>query len=281
MLLPQCPLCRGEDATSHAAYPEHTWVRCSCGLIYKRGARRAAHDARIYDPDYFRAGDAKHAHAYDRHTARRVAKSRRQILDALNHTAPGPVLDVGCSLGYTLQAARELGLESAGIDIAPFAVEACRKRGHRAELGGLDRMPFADGAFAVVTMKHVLEHTPDPRTALAEARRVLRPGGALFIAIPHAGYHKAVRDPLRSRFYRPDCPGGTEHFVYYTPATLSCLLTDCGFRVARVHPHLQHRLARPLGRFLRGLAAPFRALAGRIADALGLRKEFWLVATRA
>lgn len=39
-------------------------------------------------------------------------------------------------------------------------------------------------------MKQVLEHTPDPRRALAEVHRLLRPEGALFVAIPDARYQK-------------------------------------------------------------------------------------------
>jgi SAM-dependent methyltransferase len=125
----------------------------------------------------------------------------------------------------------------------------------------------------------VLEHTPDPRAALAEVRRLLRPGGALFIAVPHAGYRKAVRDPQHAKFYQPT-PTGAEggHYIYYTPATLGRLLEQAGFALAQVHPHLVHRMAPAPLRVLQYVLAPFRWLAQRLASGLGLRKEFWLVA---
>ena len=280
IILERCPLCDSARASPYAQFPEFTWVSCECGLIYKRSARIEAESDDIYDSKYFRSGDSKHAHDYDKRTGRRIRKSRKQILDVLNHTRPGPLLDVGCSLGYTLRAAQDLGLECVGTDVAPYAVEACRKQGLKAEMGALEHMPFAEGAFRVVIMKHVLEHTPNPKGALREAFRVLQPGGGLFVAVPHAGYRKARRDPMRSRFYRPDCKGGNEHFAYYTPATLGRLLEHAGYHVKKAHPHLLRKHASLMGQMVDFLTAPFNFVGGLAKTTLGFRKEFWLIAVR-
>lgn len=277
LAMPHCPVCGGDDHSILARYPELVWVRCACGGVYKRWQRAGQLPADFYEHAYF--GEGSGGRAYTRRRSRRVAKSRHQILDVLNHAPRGPLLDIGCSMGYTLRAARDLGLDATGTDISRHAVETCRGLGFRALPGRLDTLPFADGAFGIVTMKHVLEHTPDPRRALAEVRRVLRPGGGLFVAVPHAGYHRARHDPQRSRHFLPDAHGG-EHHVYYTPATLGRLLRDCGFTVARVHPALAHREAAWALRIAQLAFAPLRALAQGIADALDLRKEFWVVALR-
>ena len=229
-VLSACPLCgtSAEEARIVAEYPELTWVRCGCGLIYKRSEQPDPQSADFYEGGYFGTGDQ--GRRYTQRRKRRVQKSRNQILDLLNHAAPGPLLDIGCSMGYTLQAARELGLAPTGSDISEFALRECRSLGFRAERGELGKLPFADGEFGLVTLKHVLEHTPDPRAALREVRRVLARGGGLFIAIPHGGYGKSVRHPMRSQFYLPS-RHGREHFVYYTPPTLTRLLESEGFRV--------------------------------------------------
>ena len=269
----ECTLCGGQACRPVAEYPELSWVECACGLIYKRWQRSDISDPEFYGENYFTGG------VYDVRTRRRIAKSRHQILDALNHTAPGPLLDIGCSLGYTLRAARELGLAPAGADVSDFAVRFCNEQGFEARQGGMDLLPFEDGRFAIVTMKHVLEHTPEPRRALREVRRVLRPGGVLFVAIPDARYRKAVRDPSGSRYYLP-AVHGVEHFIYYTPATLSLLLQQEGFDAVRVNPALIHRRAPLQIRALQALVAPLRGAAQRALDALALRKEFWLTAVR-
>ena len=278
-VLTRCPLCDAGVETTRvvATYPELTWVRCDCGLIYKRSEHPDPAAVDFYEGGYF--GTGEQGRKYTQRRKRRVQKSRNQILDLLNHAPPGPLLDIGCSMGYTLEAARSLGLTPTGSDISEFALEQCRALGFRAERGELGRLPFADGEFGLVTMKHVLEHTPDPRAALREVRRVLRPGGGLFIAIPHGGYGKSLRRPQESQFYLP-ARHGREHFVYYTPATLTRLLEGEGFRVARVNPALLHRRAGAARRVGEALAAPFRALGQALVDVVQARKEFWLVAVR-
>ncbi len=271
-----CPLCGTADATDYVVHPEVQWVKCGCGLIYKRAQTAALAQEDLYQEAYFTAG------VYTRRRWRRVQKSRHQLLDALNHVEPAAgdaALDIGCSMGYVLEAARALGLEPVGTDVSEFAARFCREHGFEARQGSMTALPFAAARFAVVTMKHVLEHTPDPRAALREVRRVLRPGGALFIAVPDPRYGRAVRNPLRSRHYGPR--RSKQHFIYYTPGTLARLLAEEGFRTVRVNPHIVHRHATPATRALQLATWPLRAGAQWLADALRLRKEFWLTALRA
>lgn len=271
-----CVLCGSRDAEVLCEFPELTWVRCGCGLISRRSGSAAAVR---YHEEYFVGRENIRRH-YDSRQRRRVRKSRSQILDVLNHTPPGPLLDIGCALGYTLQAAGRLGLEAIGVDISEYAVRLCRERGLRAEIGALDELPFADSAFQLVIMKHVLEHTPRPREALREVRRVTRPGGGVLIAVPHGGYLKARLDPAASRFFRPEVHG-SEHHVYYTPPTLGRLLREEGFEPVRVgHPHLVHRLAPPAMRAAQLAVAPLRFLAQHARSLARLDKEFWVTAVR-
>jgi SAM-dependent methyltransferase len=285
-----CPVCAGTSSATYVQFAQFEWLRCDCGAIYKRAISEVAANSLSTDgavavgppsstPDSF-GEEGHYGRRYGARHAHRVAKSRRQILDALNHTPPGPLLDLGCSLGYTLEAARGLGLEAVGADLSPLAVQHCRDLGFETALAPLEALPFADRRFQIVTMKHVLEHTAQPRQALTEVRRVLAPGGAVFIAVPDAGYWKAHRDPARSRFYRPDAHGGAEHQVYYTPPVLARLVTASGFKVAAVHPQLLHRLAGPAARAGEMLLSAPRALGGLLRTSLRLRKEFWLVAVR-
>ncbi|HKC15750.1 MAG TPA: methyltransferase domain-containing protein [Steroidobacteraceae bacterium] len=266
-----CPLCASPDASEYARHATVLWVRCTCGLIYKKWTAEQVPPPRPFDPA---------STAYSRRWRHRVAKSREQIRDVLNHVAPGPLLDIGCSLGYTLRAAQELGMAATGLEYDAGVAAFCRGKGYTVEVGSMSAMPFADGAFQIVIMKHVLEHTPDPRAALREVRRVLRPGGGLYIAVPFGGYHRSVSEPAHHKFFQPSDPT-TGHAIYYTPATLSRLLAEEGYRVARVHPHLVHRSAGVARGLVQRLTAPLRWSIERLRDAAAIRKEFWLVAVRA
>jgi ubiquinone/menaquinone biosynthesis C-methylase UbiE len=93
------------------------------------------------------------------------------------------VLEVGVGLGTDFVQFARAGAELTGIDLTDSAVAAVRERlaleGLDADLRVADAesLPFADGEFDLVYSWGVLHHTPDTERALAEVRRVLRPGG--------------------------------------------------------------------------------------------------------
>jgi SAM-dependent methyltransferase len=98
------------------------------------------------------------------------------------------ILDVGCGTGSNLSAFSGLG-SSVGIDMSPDALAFCRSRGlDQVTLSELERLPFPDRTFDVVTAMDVLEHVDDDLAALAELRRVLKPGGVLLATVPAYGF---------------------------------------------------------------------------------------------
>jgi SAM-dependent methyltransferase len=282
--IPICPLCGAGEQARYAEFAEFVWVKCSCGLIFKKSVAGTLLDTVVGGEGSF--GEAEYGQRYARRYRHRVAKSVRQLEDARAFlteeaaSARQSILDVGCSLGSTLEAARQLGMVATGVDVSQTAVDACRRLGFEADVAGLEKLPYPDAQFLIVVMKHVLEHTRDPALALREAKRVLKPGGVLFIAVPHADYRKAVARPASSRFYRPDAHGGLEHWVYYTPTTLAGLLTKAGMTVVRTRPVLMHPRVSAGRRSVEVMAYPFRRLWERMLTGFRLRKEFWIVCTR-
>lgn len=95
-------------------------------------------------------------------------------------------LDIGCGTGGVLQLVQHAGF-AVGLDLSPHALACCRRRdlAHLTRGSGLE-LPFAAGSFSAATMLDVLCHqwVTDRAAALAEARRVLQPGGFLFVNVP-------------------------------------------------------------------------------------------------
>lgn len=153
------------------------------------------------------------------------------------------ILDIGCGLGPYRRAIEERGGIWIGLDLTGGS---CRVHGDGY------RLPFRDGAFDGVLSAAVLEHLPDLDAAMAEVRRVLRPGGRFF------GY-VAFLEMLHGMSY-----------FHLSHLGLEVLLLRHGFRPERIYPshvawayHLEQILftkpvpgLQPLMRsLLRGLAA--------------------------
>lgn len=96
------------------------------------------------------------------------------------------LLDVGCGTGHLLQLlARQRPAEYAGLDLAENMVAVARAKnipGASFVQGTAARLPWEDGFFDVVCCIQSFHHYPYPDKAMAEALRVLRPGGLYLLS---------------------------------------------------------------------------------------------------
>lgn len=275
-----CPVCGATAQEPFVAFDELAFVRCpACRVVYKSFESPLVRPGDFYEKGYFHGRKS----GRDRRFDHRARKAMRWIAAAMQHVEASSVLDVGCSLGYVIEGGKRLGLRSAGMDISEYAVKTCQERGYEARVGTLEHVPFDDGAFDVVVMKHVLEHTPRPQRALAEIRRVLSPKGVVLVAVPDVGYWKGMLLKRTYRYFRPD-DLGQQHYVYYSLEPLSRLLRGCGFEV-RARSKGMFRAARarrgPGHRAYELARAAALSLAFGLAGALHLRRELFVIAARA
>ena len=115
------------------------------------------------------------------------------------------VLDVGCGIGHWGQLLAPILSERAqitGIDREEAWVTRASERANSRGLGqrysyqkgDATNLPFGDGEFDLVTCQTVLIHLKDPKVALREMMRVLKPGGRLLIAEPNNFANRAILD---------------------------------------------------------------------------------------
>jgi SAM-dependent methyltransferase len=138
----------------------------------------------------------------------------RPLLDIIEGLEPNSlVLDVGCGPGRVLGVLARRGVRCIGLDRSRVSVGLAAKRyGRPGVVGDNLRLPFADACADVVISDGVIHHTDDPRAALSENCRVLKPSGRMYLAVykPAGRYPwlykypgALIRSGLRRRWTRP------------------------------------------------------------------------------
>jgi ubiquinone/menaquinone biosynthesis C-methylase UbiE len=156
-------------------------VRVDPGRLDPKTANVLYHDAAA------RTYDRKWAISFDERSRSYVRERAERMLPRSRY---GRVLEVGCGTGFFLLNLWQSGYveDPNGCDISPGMLEACgenaRRLGCKISLraGDAERLPYDDGEFDLVVGHAFLHHLPEPTQAMGEMFRVLRPGGAVFVA---------------------------------------------------------------------------------------------------
>lgn len=129
-----------------------------------------------------------------------------RIVNDLGVPRNARVLDVGTSTGTNLRLLAELGFTRfEGLDAADEAVRWCAQKAlGKVTKGDVCQMPFADATFDLVLATDIVEHVDDDMRALAEIRRVLKPGAAAVITVPAFQFLWGLQDEVahHKRRYR-------------------------------------------------------------------------------
>jgi arsenite methyltransferase len=114
---------------------------------------------------------------------RQVRQRRALVLEALAPEQGDAILDVGCGPGFYVADLLERGATVTGVDSSLAMLAIARQRAPGASLleGTATQLPLDDATFDRALSVQVLEYVADVDGALAELRRVLRPGGRLLI----------------------------------------------------------------------------------------------------
>jgi SAM-dependent methyltransferase len=200
-------------------------VRCSgCGTLYT--ARLPVSSAEAFDYlGYYDASNLTTPPFVERRLGQVAARFDRYR--ELNRW-----LDVGCGRGEFLRALTKRGWRAVGTELASVAAESLRDAGLEVHVGTLEEIGLDEESFDVVSLVEVLEHVDDPATLLLDARRLLRPGGAIYLTTPHGRGLSARALGTRWSVVLPP-----EHLQLYSVRGLDALLERAGLRVKAVQTH--------------------------------------------
>jgi 2-polyprenyl-3-methyl-5-hydroxy-6-metoxy-1,4-benzoquinol methylase len=138
------------------------------------------------------------------------------------------LLDVGCSTGALMSAARDAGWQVAGIELGEAsAAYASRTLGFDIHHGSLFDFPGAPAEWDAIAFLEVIEHLESPRAALARIVEWLKPGGVLLVSTPN--FDSLFRRLFGTRWWVVNCED--EHIVLFNRQTLERALQNAGLEV--------------------------------------------------
>jgi SAM-dependent methyltransferase len=152
---------------------------------------------------------------------------RDEVLRRAGDARGRDILEVGCGEGMMFEGTATTPVQ---MDVSMTRVQRARGKARYLLCADGYDLPFADGSFGLVLLIAVLEHTSEPWRLLAEARRVLKPGGRVLIVVPNDITMSVGRVLLLK--WPPRYP---DHLTFTTPRRMRTWLRD-GYRIREAFP---------------------------------------------
>ena len=219
-----CIACEATDLVTLPALKNgHAFKHCPrCDLIQVDPMPSDEALATFYE-NYHKTGQ------YQSKIQSKVRRARRRIRLANGFRSRGSFLDVGCNVGFAVEAARQLGFAATGIDVDGIAIQQAKAQFPEAAFAPLSIEALADERqqFDFIYCSEVIEHLPSLETFLPALRRVMHARTTLLITTPDTRHRSLSRDfhkLVEWDSFRPP-----EHLLYFSKQSLNALLNRHGF----------------------------------------------------
>jgi SAM-dependent methyltransferase len=191
--------------------------------------------------EFERVGWESNTADYDAAFARLTTQSAAPLLDAAGVVRGTRVLDVATGPGYVAGLAAARDADVVGVDFSAAMVDHARRTqpGARFQGGDAESLPFAAATFDAVVMSYGMLHLANPERAIAEAARVLAPGGRFAFTVwapPEMaiGFGIILAAVQAHGMADVGLPDGPPFFRFSDPAECQRVLEDAGFADVRV-----------------------------------------------
>ena len=228
-----CPVCASRRLGYAFSRAGHRIARCTdCGVMFSNPQPSDEQLAAIYNADYFLGAGSEEGRQATREMKRATAREYLTEIRRYCGAPSGQLLEVGCGDGDFLVEAEDAGFLVTGVELAEPACAQARARLKSGDVvcGLLEKSGLAGEQFDLCVLSDVIEHVRDPLTFLGDIHRLLKPGGAIFIATPSLASWSAKLLRQHWMEFKP------EHLTYFDPKTLQTALFRTGYHEVIVQP---------------------------------------------
>ena len=162
---------------------------------------------------------------------RYTLQAKRNLVQEECGIKQGAILDVGAGAGAFLHHMKQHGWRTEGLEPDPAAIERAKKE-YGLNLQTSDKLFAIEGAtFDAITMWHVLEHVHDLNEYIGHLKKICKPGGRIFIAVPNYTSFDAIHYDASWAAY--DVP---RHLYHFSPASMIELMKKHRCVIVKMKP---------------------------------------------
>lgn len=232
-----CPLCKAAETDPFLTCTDHLvsgekfqLFKCrNCGFTFTNDYPGESDSVRYYESDDYISHTDSGKTLFEKiyRQARNIMLSgKKKIVSKATGLAAGKILDIGCGTGHFLNTMKQSGWQPCGIEINRKARESAIENFNIEVIHPSEISTLQANSFDSVSMWHVLEHLHNPEKWFIEIKRLLKPGGKLFVALPNCLSFDALH--YGSEWAAWDVP---RHLWHFSPATFKLFAQKAGFRI--------------------------------------------------
>jgi len=230
-----CPIgCESGFHNTDIVFPEGPLRRCNnCGQLVSQCSEQLYWNSmKEFDDPKGTLPTGKAAYRLTRHTKR--------ILDEIELFSGKKksglhLLDVGCSSGPFIVAAKNFGVEAEGVEPSSGPAKTALQSGLKVYQGYLDDINLPEESFDVITLFEVLEHLKDPLSLFKECHRILCSDGLLVIRTGNTDSWTFQYMKDRWKYFSIREHGG--HISFFNPVSIRKLAERSGFTLTYIKTH--------------------------------------------
>jgi 2-polyprenyl-3-methyl-5-hydroxy-6-metoxy-1,4-benzoquinol methylase len=210
------------------------WECNSCALRFTQNIPGENEIAKYYKSDeYISHTDTNKGfvNALYHWVRKRTLINKKKLINKYTNLSSGKILDLGAGTGAFLNTMKDAGWDVTGIEPDEIARENAKKK-YRLTLQSQEEFfQLGPQSYDAITLWHVLEHVHDLHGYILQLKKILKPKGCLFIAVPnYTSYDAKVYGGFWAAY---DVP---RHLYHFSPTSISQLLLQHGLQLKAVKP---------------------------------------------